>query len=228
MHRHNVFFQLQGQPRGMQQQQQAQQPQIAYLSYPQQQSRGGLAPQMGGGASGGGANAGHLLLGDENMLRLRVDEAQQCFTRPRGRRRRSRMNEAEGWMNKLMKPALQKLAGLAPSAHFPLSSFQSPGLNPPHPNSRESTHQHFNHRDSTHHIPITNLNILDITEFVHKNNVKNSEDSCWLQNLRIYFNSNERDPLKSCFIKMDKAEFFYGLEYLGIQEKLVQTPLTDR
>ncbi|KAL3116258.1 hypothetical protein niasHT_004429 [Heterodera trifolii] len=42
-----------------QQQQQAQQPQIAYSSYPQQQSRG-MAPQMGGGASGGGeANAGH-------------------------------------------------------------------------------------------------------------------------------------------------------------------------
>ncbi|KAL3113941.1 hypothetical protein niasHT_017891 [Heterodera trifolii] len=49
----------QGQPRGMQQQQQAQQPQIAYSSYPQQQSRGGMAPQMGGGASGAGANAGH-------------------------------------------------------------------------------------------------------------------------------------------------------------------------
>ncbi|KAL3072099.1 hypothetical protein niasHS_016274 [Heterodera schachtii] len=42
-----------------QQQQQAQQPQIAYSSYPQQQSRG-MAPQMGGGANGGGeANAGH-------------------------------------------------------------------------------------------------------------------------------------------------------------------------
>ncbi|KAL3078674.1 hypothetical protein niasHT_033033 [Heterodera trifolii] len=42
-----------------QQPQQAQQPQIAYSSYPQQQSRG-MAPQMGGGASGGGeANAGH-------------------------------------------------------------------------------------------------------------------------------------------------------------------------
>ncbi|KAL3118894.1 hypothetical protein niasHT_008241 [Heterodera trifolii] len=197
-----------------------------------------------------------LLLGDENMLRLRVDEAQQCFTRPRGRRRRSRMNEI--WRDYPFTVRIEPEHGLnfgtndqiasrlvlkmiknrtspsktswvsAPPANFPLSSFQSPGLNPPHPNSRESTHQHFNHRDSTHHNPITNLNILDITEFVHKNNVKNSEDSCWLQNLRIYFNSNERDPLKSCFIKMDKAEFFYGLEYLGIQEKLVQTPLTDR
>ncbi|KAL3089356.1 hypothetical protein niasHS_007078 [Heterodera schachtii] len=48
-----------GQPRGTQQQQQAQKPQIAYSSYPQQQSRGVIAPQMGGGASGGEANAGH-------------------------------------------------------------------------------------------------------------------------------------------------------------------------
>ncbi|KAL3112905.1 hypothetical protein niasHT_015611 [Heterodera trifolii] len=76
-----------------------------------------------------------------------------------------------------------------------------------------------------------------ITEFVHKknvcrqlvkNNVKNSQDFWWHQNLRIYFNSNEKDPRKSCFVKMANAEFFYGFEYLGIQEKLVQTPLTDR
>ncbi|KAL3081980.1 hypothetical protein niasHT_032662 [Heterodera trifolii] len=77
-----------------------------------------------------------------------------------------------------------------------------------------------------------------ITEFVHKkdvcrelvkNKVKDSQDFWWLKNLRIYFNSKEReDPRKACFIKMDDAEFAYGFEYLGIQEKLVQTPLIDR
>ncbi|KAL3113939.1 hypothetical protein niasHT_017889 [Heterodera trifolii] len=76
-----------------------------------------------------------------------------------------------------------------------------------------------------------------ITEFVHKKNVcrelvknkvEDSQDFWWLKNLRIYFNSNEKDPRKACFIKMDNAEFLYGFEYLGIQEKLVQTPLTDR
>ncbi|KAL3100107.1 hypothetical protein niasHS_000718 [Heterodera schachtii] len=77
-----------------------------------------------------------------------------------------------------------------------------------------------------------------ITEFVHKKDVcrelvekevKNKKDFWWLKNLRIYFKPKAReDPRKACFIKMDNAEFLYGFEYLGIQEKLVQTPLTDR
>ncbi|KAL3076768.1 hypothetical protein niasHS_011505 [Heterodera schachtii] len=76
-----------------------------------------------------------------------------------------------------------------------------------------------------------------ITEFVHKkdvcrelveNKVEDSQDFWWLKNLRIYFNPNESDLLKSCFIEMAYVEFLYGFEYLGIQEKLVQTPLIDR
>lgn len=46
--------------------------------------------------------------------------------------------------------------------------------------------------------------------------------------MRYYFNVKEMDPLKCCVIRMANAEFYYGFEYLGIQEKLVQTPLTDR
>ena len=45
--------------------------------------------------------------------------------------------------------------------------------------------------------------------------------------MRFYFEKGA-DPVKCCVVKMANAEFFYGFEYLGIQEKLVQTPLTDR
>lgn len=36
------------------------------------------------------------------------------------------------------------------------------------------------------------------------------------------------DPLRCCIVKMANASFFYGFEYLGVQERLVRTPLTDR
>lgn len=46
--------------------------------------------------------------------------------------------------------------------------------------------------------------------------------------MRLYFDAKEQNPLKCCIIKMANAEFNYRFEYLEIQEKLVQTPLTDR
>ncbi|CAI4230233.1 unnamed protein product [Auanema sp. JU1783] len=76
-----------------------------------------------------------------------------------------------------------------------------------------------------------------ITEFVHKRDtcrklaqqgVKNQNDFAWLQCMRFYFDPKQLDPMKCCIVKMANARFFYGFEYLGIQERLVRTPLTDR
>ncbi|VDK17416.1 unnamed protein product [Anisakis simplex] len=76
-----------------------------------------------------------------------------------------------------------------------------------------------------------------ITEFVHKrdicrglvaNKVTSLTSFYWLRCMRFYLDSRQADPRQCCNVRMANAQFPYGFEYLGIQEKLVQTPLTDR
>ncbi|KAI8619674.1 dynein heavy chain [Chytriomyces sp. MP71] len=76
-----------------------------------------------------------------------------------------------------------------------------------------------------------------ITELVHqrdvirelaKQGVKDKKDFEWLYHMRYYVALNAENPLESLQIKMGDATFFYGFEYLGIPDRLVQTPLTDR
>lgn len=75
-----------------------------------------------------------------------------------------------------------------------------------------------------------------ITELVHQrdvirqlinHNVKSPKDFEWLYQMRFYYNENEEPLLRLC-IQMANARFYYGYEYLGVAERLVQTPLTDR
>lgn len=76
-----------------------------------------------------------------------------------------------------------------------------------------------------------------INEFVHKrtvtrrllaNNVTNSKSFEWLCEMRFYFDPRQNEVLQQLTIHMANARFFYGFEYLGVQDRLVQTPLTDR
>lgn len=46
--------------------------------------------------------------------------------------------------------------------------------------------------------------------------------------MRFYWNNHEKSPLEKLGIRMANGNFFYGFEYLGVSEKLVQTPLTDK
>lgn len=78
---------------------------------------------------------------------------------------------------------------------------------------------------------------MQINEFVHKrtvtrnlikNKVSNPKSFDWLCQMRFYFDPKQNDPLKQLSIHMANAKFNYGFEYLGVQDKLVQTPLTDR
>ena len=50
----------------------------------------------------------------------------------------------------------------------------------------------------------------------------------WLSQMRLYFDPKQSNVQRQLTISMANANFFYGFEYLGVQEKLVQTPLTDR
>ena len=76
-----------------------------------------------------------------------------------------------------------------------------------------------------------------LTEMVHQRDVlrqliadkvSSSNDFGWLYHLRFYWNPTEKNLMQRLCIRMSNASFFYGFEYLGIGERLVQTPLTDR
>lgn len=78
---------------------------------------------------------------------------------------------------------------------------------------------------------------LQITELVHqrdvtrsliKSKIDNSKSFEWLSQMRFYFDPKQTDVLQQLSIQMANAKFNYGFEYLGVQDKLVQTPLTDR
>ena len=58
--------------------------------------------------------------------------------------------------------------------------------------------------------------------------VTNPRSFEWLSQMRFYFDPKKPDVLQQLSIHMANAQFNYGFEYLGVQDKLVQTPLTDR
>ena len=46
--------------------------------------------------------------------------------------------------------------------------------------------------------------------------------------MRFYWDLQQTDISKKCKIQMANVLRFYGFEYLGIGDRLVQTPLTDK
>ena len=53
-------------------------------------------------------------------------------------------------------------------------------------------------------------------------------DFSWLMQMRFYCDPRNTSVLKQLSIQMANACFHHGFEYLGVQDKLMQTPLTDR
>ena len=67
-----------------------------------------------------------------------------------------------------------------------------------------------------------------MTRFLVNSGVTEAKRFEWLSQMRFYFDPKATDVRKQLNISIANANFFYGFEYLGVQEKLVQTPLTDR
>jgi dynein heavy chain 1 len=76
-----------------------------------------------------------------------------------------------------------------------------------------------------------------ITELVHKRDVSRKlegqahlkvTDFVWSYFMRYYLVVSEKRPAFKLKVSMGNSEFVYGHEYLGITDKLVQTPLTDK
>ncbi|XP_077971534.1 cytoplasmic dynein 1 heavy chain 1-like isoform X1 [Styela clava] len=68
----------------------------------------------------------------------------------------------------------------------------------------------------------------DTTRLLIKECAKSPQDFSWLMQMRFYYDPKQSDVLQQLSIHMANARFQYGFEYLGVQDKLVQTPLTDR
>ena len=67
-----------------------------------------------------------------------------------------------------------------------------------------------------------------MTRQLVNNKITSPKSFEWLAQMRFYFNSKVPDVLQQLSIHMANAQFYYSFEYLGVQDKLVQTPLTDR
>jgi dynein heavy chain 1 len=68
----------------------------------------------------------------------------------------------------------------------------------------------------------------EVTQSLIQQQIQSINDFAWLYHMRFYFNPKQKNPLEQLHIKLASGNFFYGFEYLGVGEKLVQTPLTDR
>lgn len=68
----------------------------------------------------------------------------------------------------------------------------------------------------------------DVTRMLIQQRVADNRAFSWLYQMRFYLNRNIDNPLERLSIRVADASFPYGWEYLGVPDRLVQTPLTDR
>ncbi|KII86419.1 hypothetical protein PLICRDRAFT_44012 [Plicaturopsis crispa FD-325 SS-3] len=68
----------------------------------------------------------------------------------------------------------------------------------------------------------------DVTRTLIAQRVSDPKAFVWLYQMRFYLDRAIENPLDRLAIRCADATFPYGWEYLGVPDRLVQTPLTDR
>ncbi|KAG7090771.1 Cytoplasmic dynein 1 heavy chain 1 [Marasmius oreades] len=68
----------------------------------------------------------------------------------------------------------------------------------------------------------------DVTRTLIQQRVLDKNGFTWLYQMRFYLDGSRESPVERLVIKVADASFPYGWEYLGVPDRLVQTPLTDR
>lgn len=68
----------------------------------------------------------------------------------------------------------------------------------------------------------------DVTRMLSAQRVQDNKAFSWLYQMRFYLDASAANPLECLAIKVADTSFPYGWEYLGVPDRLVQTPLTDR
>ena len=68
----------------------------------------------------------------------------------------------------------------------------------------------------------------DVTRMLIQQRVPDHRAFSWLYQMRYYLDPTAENPLERLAIRVADASFPYGWEYLGVPDRLVQTPLTDR
>jgi dynein heavy chain 1 len=83
-------------------------------------------------------------------------------------------------------------------------------------------------RRKLEHLIIEHVHQRDVLRDLINKKIASQAKFEWLSQMRFYFDPKCTQLLKQLTIQMANSQFHYGFEYLGVQDKLVQTPLTDR
>ena len=83
-------------------------------------------------------------------------------------------------------------------------------------------------RKKLEHLIIESVHQRGVIRELIQKDVSQPKDFHWLSHMRFYFDAAQPKVLDKLSVHMAAATFHYGFEYLGVQDRLVQTPLTDR